>query len=262
MRTSFANYEQHDGAAIETLTFSHVRSLGNDFYGRVTVGYLERMYGGISSEILWHPVASRLALGAEVNYVMQRDYDMGFGFRDYDVVTSFASAYYDMANGDQIQVDAGRYLAGDWGATIAVDREFRNGWSVGAFMTLTDVLAAEFGEGSFDKGIRFSIPVSWLTGQLSQSSVGTTIRPITRRGSMCPAGSMIGCGRAIWAILTISGRGYGDEEATSPWIIFMVITPRKKSLDSKAHNPIYVNYLDIHDRSMPVWPAISGIMSW
>ncbi len=182
VRTSGARYEQNDGIALETLTLSHARPLGNDFYGRVTVGYLERMYGGISAEVLWRPVTSRLALGAEVNYVMQRDYDLGLGFRDYDVVMGHVSAYYDMSNGYHLQLDVGRYLAGDWGATIAIDREFANGWSVGAFMTLTDVSAEEFGEGSFDKGIRFSIPVSWFTGQPSRRAVGTTIRPVTRDG--------------------------------------------------------------------------------
>ena len=182
VRTSTGFYEQHDGVAIETLTVSGARSLGNDFYGRVTAGYLERMFGGVSAELLWRPVDSRLALGAEVNYARQRDFDMGFGFRDYDVVTGHMSAYYDMSNGYHFQVDAGRYLAGDWGATLSIDREFRNGWRVGAFMTLTDVSAAEFGEGSFDKGIRFSIPVTWFTGQPSGQSVGATIRPITRDG--------------------------------------------------------------------------------
>ena len=182
VRTSRALYEQHDGIAVERLTFSHARSLGNDFYGRVTVGYLERMYGGLSAELLWRPVTSRLALGAEVNYVMQRDIDMGFGFGGYDVVTGHVSAYYDLANGFHVQIDAGRYLAGDWGATLSIDREFRNGWTVGAFMTLTDVSAQQFGEGSFDKGIRFSIPVSWFTGQPSRQTVGTTVRPITRDG--------------------------------------------------------------------------------
>lgn len=182
VRTSSAIYNQHDGIALERLTFSHARSLGGDLYGRVTVGYLERMYGGISAELLWRPVTSRLALGAEVNYAMQRDYDLGLGFRDYDVVTGHVSAYYDLPNGFHVQVDAGRYLAGDWGATLSIDREFRNGWTVGAFMTLTDVSTEDFGEGSFDKGIRFSIPVSWFTGQPSRQAVGTTIRPITRDG--------------------------------------------------------------------------------
>lgn len=182
VRTSSALYNRNDGVAIETLTFSHARSLGNDFYARVTAGYLERMYGGLSTELLWRPVSSPLALGAEVNYAVQRDYDTGFGFRDYDVLTGHLSAYYAMENGFHVQLDAGRYLAGDWGATLSIDREFRNGWSVGAFMTLTDVSAEQFGEGSFDKGIRFSIPVSWFTGQPSRRSVGTTIRPITRDG--------------------------------------------------------------------------------
>jgi hypothetical protein len=53
---------------------------------------------------------------------------------------------------------------------------------VGAFATLTDVPFDEFGEGSFDKGIRFSVPVDWLTGSASQGGYGTTIRPVLRDG--------------------------------------------------------------------------------
>jgi len=182
VRTSGPLYNSNENVAIETLTFSHARGFGNDFYGRVTAGYLERMYGGVSAELLWAPVGSQLALGGEVNYAVQRNFDSGFGLRDYDVVTGHVSAYYQMADGYHVQVDAGRYLAGDWGATLAIDREFRNGWSVGAFMTLTDVSAQQFGEGSFDKGIRFTIPVSWFTGQPSQQTLASTIRPVTRDG--------------------------------------------------------------------------------
>ena len=68
------------------------------------------------------------------------------------------------------QVDAGRYLAGDWGATFALDRRFANGWKIGAFFTLTNVSAARFGEGSFDKGIRMTIPLSWITGKPARSA--------------------------------------------------------------------------------------------
>lgn len=182
VRTSFPLYEQNDGPVIENLTLSHYRSLGNDFYGRLTVGYFERMYAGASGEVLWRPVDSQLALGAEVNYARAREYDLRFGLRDYDVITGHVSAYYDFENGFHAQIDAGRYLAGDWGATLSLDREFENGWRVGAFATLTDVSAAEFGEGSFDKGIRLSIPVSWFTGQPNTRILSTTIRPIQRDG--------------------------------------------------------------------------------
>ena len=80
------------------------------------------------------------------------------------------------------QVDVGRYLAGDYGATFSEDRTFKNGWSVGGVFTLTDVSSEEFGEGSFDKGIRVSIPLQWLTGQPSVQNASFPIRPIQRDG--------------------------------------------------------------------------------
>ncbi|MDO9524471.1 MAG: YjbH domain-containing protein, partial [Gemmobacter sp.] len=97
-------------------------------------------------------------------------------------VTGHASAYYALGNGYSSQLDVGRYLAGDWGATLSLDREFSNGWKVGAFATITDVPFARFGEGSFDKGIRVTIPLNWATGQPSRSTSSTEIRPIQRDG--------------------------------------------------------------------------------
>jgi hypothetical protein len=175
-------YNATEGVALERLTFAWTRDLGDGLYGRVTVGYLERMFGGVSAEVLWKPVDSKLGLGAEVNYVAQRDYDQRFGFQDYQVATGHMSAYYEFGDGYISQLDVGRYLAGDWGATLGIDREFANGWKVGAFATFTDVSAEEFGEGSFDKGIRLTIPSVWLTGEPSRATYSTTIRPLTRDG--------------------------------------------------------------------------------
>lgn len=105
-----------------------------------------------------------------------------FGFQDYDVLTGHASVYWELRDGFHAQVDAGRYLAGDWGATLSLDREFDNGWRVGAYATLTDVSPSEFGEGAFDKGIRLTVPLSWFTGQASQKRPTATIRPVLRDG--------------------------------------------------------------------------------
>ena len=79
-------------------------------------------------------------------------------------------------------MDAGRYLAGDIGATVALERTFSNGWRFGGFFTLTDVSAEDFGEGSFDKGIRVTIPLGWLVGKTTRSAYGLTIRPVQRDG--------------------------------------------------------------------------------
>lgn len=182
VRTDIVEYAKQSDFQITNLTAEYFFRPGQNFYGRATAGYLEAMYGGVSSEVLWKPVNGNLAFGAEINYAVQRDFDQLFGFQDYDIVTGHASAYYDFGGGYLGQLDVGRYLAGDYGATVSFDREFDNGFRVGAFFTLTDVPFDEFGEGSFDKGIRFSIPVDWLTGSASQGGYGTTIRPVLRDG--------------------------------------------------------------------------------
>lgn len=182
VRSNAAEYERQTDVGLERLTAAYYFKPGRDLYGRVTAGYLERMFGGVSGEVLWRPVDSPLGLGVEVNYARQRDFDGGFGFQDYDVFTGHVSAYYDLGRDYQVQVDMGRYLAGDYGATFSLDREFDNGWRVGAFATLTDVSAEEFGEGSFDKGIRLTIPLAWFTGTPTRDSYSTTIRPLSRDG--------------------------------------------------------------------------------
>lgn len=181
VRTDHALYAQF-GTTLNNLYAARYWKPAPDLYARVTTGYFEYAYGGVSTELLWKPVNSRLALGVEANYALKRDYDQLFGFQDYRVATGHASAYYDFENGFVAQLDVGRYLAGDFGATFSVDRTFNNGWSVGGFFTRTNVSAEEFGEGSFDKGIRFRIPISWFLGSPSKRGVGTTIRPIQRDG--------------------------------------------------------------------------------
>ena len=181
VRTDGVLYAQAD-TTLYNLFVSRQWRPGQDLYARATVGYLEWMYGGLSTELLWKPVSSRLGLGIEANYVRKRDFDQRLGFQDYTVFTGHGSAYYDFGGGYHGQLDVGRYLAGDVGATFSMDRVFDNGWRVGAFFTQTNVSAADFGEGSFDKGIRFSAPLSWFLGNATRQSIGTTIRPIQRDG--------------------------------------------------------------------------------
>lgn len=191
VRSSVGQYAYDGNPSIEYLTLAWYGRPGRDLYSRVTLGYLEPMFGGISAEVLYAPVDQRWALGVEANYVAQRDSDGLFGFGDYDndpanrdyaVATGHASLYYDFQNGFHGQVDVGRYLAGDWGATVALDREFDNGWSVGAYFTLTDVPFEDFGEGSFDKGIRITVPMDFVLGQPTRREVSGQLASLARDG--------------------------------------------------------------------------------
>ncbi|MDE4175199.1 YjbH domain-containing protein [Phaeobacter sp. PT47_59] len=181
VRTDQSFYAQH-GTTLESLYVDRSWQPRHNFYARLRAGLFEAMYGGISGEVLWKPVSSPLALGLETNYVIQRDYDQRFSFRDYKTFTGHASAYLELGGNYQAQVDVGRYLAGDYGATFSLFREFENGFKVGGFFTRTNVSAADFGEGSFDKGFYFRIPLGWLIGKESRNAYGLTIRPIQRDG--------------------------------------------------------------------------------
>jgi Exopolysaccharide biosynthesis protein YbjH len=184
VRRDIGVYDTQGDPAVERLTAAWYTSLGPDLYGRVTVGYLERMFGGVSGEVLWRPTGKRWALGAELDYVAQRDPDQGFGFStyDYQVATGHVSGYFDLGKGYHAQVDLGRYLAGDMGGTLTLTREFENGWRLGAFATLTDVSADDFGDGAFDKGVKLEIPVSWLLGNSTRKQQSLTLRPADRDG--------------------------------------------------------------------------------
>lgn len=182
VRTDATLYAQTTGPVLDNLTFDYFFQPAKNTYAHMSVGYFESMYGGVSGELLWKPLNSRLALGVELNYVAKRDFDQLLGFQSYRTVTGHASAYYDFGNGFHGQLDAGRYLAGDWGSTLTLDREFNNGWKVGGFVTLTDVSFDDFGEGSFDKGIRITIPLDWALGSPNTKKLTTTLRPLTRDG--------------------------------------------------------------------------------
>ena len=126
-----------------------------------SAGILEEMFSGIGFEYLYFKQDSNYAFGFEIFEVTKRDYKMRFGTLDYKNVVGSANFYY--RNYDVVPFDAkvsfGEYLAGDEGTTIELSRSFLNGTKFGVFASFTDVSSEQFGEGTFDKGIFFNIPV-------------------------------------------------------------------------------------------------------
>ena len=131
-------------------------------------------------ENLFKPSKSNFALGVDIHHV-KKDYDMLFKLRNYETTVGHLSVTYDAGGLFDVEVNAGRYLAGDWGATTTISRKFGSGWEVGGYATLTDVPFATFGEGSFDKAIYVSIPIDWIISA-HRTKRRLTLRPITRDG--------------------------------------------------------------------------------
>ena len=107
---------------------------------------------------------------------------MRFDLLDYETTVGHVSLYYNAGGMFDIQVNAGRYLAKDWGATTTISRKFGSGWEVGGYATLTDVPFDTFGEGSFDKAIYVSVPIDWIISSPIRTKRRLTLRPITRDG--------------------------------------------------------------------------------
>ena len=163
VRTDQDKYFKNSSHGLGHLFLSKQGKLNSELNYQIYAGYLEMMYAGVGFELLNYDPFERFAYGLSYNHVQQRSFDRGFGLRDYEADTFFVSGYWDSPFYDlNVALHAGQFLAGDRGATIDIRRSFASGWEVGAFATFTDVSAADFGEGSFDKGLYFSIPWSNL----------------------------------------------------------------------------------------------------
>ena len=175
-----------------------------------------------STEVLWKPVQQNWGLGAELNYVWQRDFEgLGFGYYDYDVVMGHASLYWDTGwYGLEAQFDAGRYLAGDWGGTFTLQRQFANGWMVGAYVTKTNVSAEEFGEGSFDKGILLDDSAALVDAvrdaRRRSTATFARCRATAAPSSTSPTGSIRRCAISTSGGSSAAGETSGSEADLGP----------------------------------------------
>lgn len=175
VRTWIREYVDSSNILLNNLQLTHLDQLNQDWYGQVYGGYLEMMYAGVGGELLYRPFGQSWALGVDSNWVKQRDWNNTLKMAAYDVVTGHVTGYWQLPflEGVTAKVAVGRYLAGDVGATFDFSKQFDSGIVMGAYATLTDVSADEYGEGSFTKGIYVTIPFDLML-----------IRPTTSKGTI------------------------------------------------------------------------------
>ena len=189
VRTYLREYMTASRINVPSLQMTHFGQLANNQYYSIYGGYLESMYGGVGGEWLYRAWHSPVAFGVDINKVQQRSFDQHLGFNKadaqtgYKVTTGHATAYWDTGwLATQVKLSAGRYLAGDVGATLDFSKTFGNGVAMGVWATKTNVSAAKFGEGSFDKGLYLRIPFDAMTTTRTSSVANLVYNPLTRDG--------------------------------------------------------------------------------
>ena len=150
-----------EGILIGRAQFDYYNTPFNNHHFMLSGGILEDMFSGYGFEYLYYKNENNYSVGLELFKVYKRDYEWSFGTLDYENVTAhinFNYRNYGLIPFD-LKISYGEYLAGDIGTTIEFSRSYSNGMKFGAFASNTDVTFEQFGEGSFDKGIFFNIPI-------------------------------------------------------------------------------------------------------
>lgn len=169
---------------IRRMQFNMFNQPFKQIYTKFTAGILEDMFVGIGGEIMYKPFYRNFAIGLEAWSVQQRDYNMMFDLLDYKTVTGHMNFYYFEPNTNILfSMKGGKYLAKDSGFTFDFSRVYKSGLRIGAFFSLTDISEAEFGEGSFDKGFYFHIPVDIFLDRHVNGQAGFGLKPLTRDGA-------------------------------------------------------------------------------
>lgn len=209
VRTMFRAYVHDNTLRLNRLQLTWFEQLSDNIYSQSYGGYLEMMFAGVGSEVLYRPLDTNWAVGADINVVSQRDPDSWFGVYEEDYffydesscdeaipscqafvlsqgVTGHVTGYYmpewEFLDGTLFKVSAGQFLGGDIGARLDVSKQFNSGVIVGAYVTKTDLSAEEYGEGSYNKGFYISIPLDVLTVKPSTGRASVSWEPITRDG--------------------------------------------------------------------------------
>jgi len=200
VRTDIVKYlKQSRNFSIQRMQLNKFGQISPSIFYKFSAGILEYMFSGYGSEVLYKPFDKNYAIGVEAWKVYQRNYDQMFGILDdvdYKTTTGHLSFYYHEPKTNIIfKMKGGKFLAQDSGISFEFTREFYSGFRVGGFFTLTDISEEEFGEGSFDKGFSFYIPLEIFSKSYNSRNFGWGLKPITRDG-----GATLSHGYNLWGV--------------------------------------------------------------
>ena len=182
VRTDIVDYLKEDGLVISRMQLDYIWSPQKDIYAKFSGGIYETMFAGYGIETLYKPFDKNYSLGFEVFHVKQRSFDQRFSFKDYNTVTGHFNFGYSLPLGIESNISFGRYLAKDDGFTFDLSRRTKSGFKAGIYFTRTNVSAETFGEGSFDKGFYFQIPMDLFSTGYSGNYSTFKLSPLTRDG--------------------------------------------------------------------------------
>ena len=182
VRTDLVQYLKEDDLYITRLQLDYIMALRKNLYAKISGGIFERMYGGVGGEILYKPYNRNFSIDMNLFYVKQRTFDQLFKFQEYNTTTGHINFSYLLPLNIETNLSFGRYLAKDDGYTLDLSKRSKSGFKAGIYFTRTNVSKELFGEGSFDKGFYFQIPMDIFSKNYTGNYSSFKLSPLTRDG--------------------------------------------------------------------------------
>ena len=131
VRSDYMYYYRDIGTKpyISDLTLDKYFKPFKNIYGQLNIGYLEMMYAGIRSEIIWKDTSKPYGIGLDIAQISKRNTHGDFSILSDTYSTIIGTLYYDLQSDWNVKLDA-EYLAGDYGATLSLSKNFNNGWEI------------------------------------------------------------------------------------------------------------------------------------
>ena len=150
----------------------------SDLFAETAIGYLEEAYAGLRTEVLWRPFGRRVAVSLDTMHGFRRDPASQWRLFPTLTETAHLNLYWRPPSTTlTAQLSAGRYLAGDLGATARVWRDFDNGVRVDAWATAS---SAGPGDDILTGGVALVLPLQRLLPILPRSYADLRLTPLLR----------------------------------------------------------------------------------
>ena len=173
-----------DNYTFDRLQIDQIFRLTDRFFSRASIGYFETMYAGIGGEALYFIGDGKIALGFEGDWGKKRYPKKLFKLMDVDRHTILGSVYYYYPNMEiTFKTQYGRFLAGDAGWKIDINRRYKTGAVLGVFLTYTDtdnINQPDFNDNYNNKGFYLSLPIRMFYTKDSTKALHYNISPWTR----------------------------------------------------------------------------------
>jgi hypothetical protein len=199
VRTDVIKYYKQRGVTVDEAYIQKNWNMGNGWYSKLAVGYLEVEYAGLGAEFLYYPLHKNWAIGVEGGWFKKRTYH-GLGITDkvrqlhdriphyhpYRFYQYFVDFYYEWREAKlDFKVMAGKFLADDYGVRTEVTRYFPSGLRITLWYTATNGHDKVNDQIYHDKGVMFSMPMDIFYKHTDRSRWGYGLSAWLRDVGVC-----------------------------------------------------------------------------